>query len=55
MIDASAINSSICYLIRQPKDLEKHFYRARRISLENLALALIKSGSKMESRHSLYK
>ena len=46
MIDAAAINSTICYLIRQPEDLEKYLKHARRISLENLALALIKSGIK---------
>ncbi len=46
MIDAAAINSTISYLIRQPEDLEKYFKRARRISLENLALGLIKSGIK---------
>jgi hypothetical protein len=40
MIDAAAINSTICYLIRHPEDLEKGLKRARRISLENLALAL---------------
>ena len=46
MVDVSAINSTICYLIRQPKDLINEYKRARRISLENLALALIKYGIK---------
>ena len=41
-----SLSMSICYLIRQPKVLENDPYRARRISLENLALALIKSGIK---------
>jgi hypothetical protein len=46
MIDAAAINSTIFYLIRHPEDLEKDLKRSRRISLENLALALIKLGIK---------
>jgi hypothetical protein len=46
MIDAAAINSTICDLIRHPEDLEKDLKRARRISLENLALGLIKLGIK---------
>jgi len=46
MIDAAAINSTICYLIRHQEDLEKYYKGARRNSLENLALALIKSGIK---------
>ena len=46
MIEATAINSTICYLIRHPEDLEKDLKLARRICLENLALALIKLGIK---------
>ena len=46
MVDVSAINSAICNLKRQPKDLINEYKRVRRISLENLALALIKYGIK---------
>jgi hypothetical protein len=46
MIDAAAINSTIFYLIRHPEDLEKDLKRSSRISLENVALALIKLGIK---------
>ena len=44
MIDATAINSTICYQIRNPEGHDKNLNRARRKTLENHALALIKAG-----------
>ena len=44
MIDATAINSTICYQIRNPEGHDKNLNRTRRKTLENLALALIKAG-----------